>query len=124
MKGGGGTTKWFFEAFAKYPNFMKLSERTVLKKMNFLLKDMGWTSEDIASYPTIIAYSLEKRIIPRCSVVKILMSKGLLADDVSLSSFMCISEEIFLKKFVIRFQQDLPLLQNVYKDLMGPQKVI
>ncbi|KAK7333629.1 hypothetical protein VNO80_30405 [Phaseolus coccineus] len=55
---------------------MKLSEETVTKKMNFLVNDMGLSSLEIAAFPPILAYNLEKRIIPRFSVIKILKSKA------------------------------------------------
>ncbi|MCI58032.1 transcription termination factor family protein, partial [Trifolium medium] len=43
--------------------------------MNFLVNDMGLTSEDIARSPGIIMRSFEKSIVPRCEVVKILKSR-------------------------------------------------
>ncbi|ESW18336.1 hypothetical protein PHAVU_006G032400, partial [Phaseolus vulgaris] len=92
------------QAFVKFPNFMKLSEETVTKKMTFLVKDMGLPSLDIAAYPPILAYNLENRIIPRLTVIKILKSKGLLKSSLSFGSYMGMTEEIFLKKFVIVFE--------------------
>jgi len=92
--------------------------------MSFLLKAMGLPSEDIAEYPPVLAYSLEKRIISRFHVIKILKSKGLLDNSFHTGSFMTITEEKFLKKFVIDFQKDLPLLPDVYKDLIDYQKVM
>ncbi|XP_068494773.1 transcription termination factor MTERF6, chloroplastic/mitochondrial-like isoform X2 [Phaseolus vulgaris] len=65
----------FLQAFLKYPNFVKLSDETVTEKMNFLVNDMGLSSLEIAAFPPILAYNLEKRIIPRFSVIKILKSK-------------------------------------------------
>ncbi|XP_027931123.1 transcription termination factor MTERF2, chloroplastic-like isoform X1 [Vigna unguiculata] len=112
------------QAFLKFPNFMKLSEETVNKKMTFLVKDMGLSSLDIAAYPPVLAYSLEKRIIPRLSVIKILKSKGLLKSNLSFGSYMGSTEEIFLKKFVIGFQEHLPLLPDVYKGLIHHDDVM
>ena len=45
--------------------------------MDFLVNKMDWEPAAIARYPTIILRSLEKKIIPQCSVVKILQMKGL-----------------------------------------------
>ncbi|XP_027344142.1 transcription termination factor MTERF6, chloroplastic/mitochondrial-like [Abrus precatorius] len=111
-------------AFIKFPTFMALSEKIVTEKMNFLVNDMGLTSENIAEYPPILAYNLKKRIIPRFSVIKILVSKGLLENNLHFSSFICLSEEKFLKKFVNNFQKDLPHLQDVYTDLINCENVI
>ncbi|XP_027340879.1 transcription termination factor MTERF4, chloroplastic-like [Abrus precatorius] len=113
------------QAFRTFPNFMKLSEEMVTKKMSFLVKDMGLPSEVIAKRPQILAYNLEKRIIPRFSVIKILQSKGLFENNLSIGSLMSLTEEKFLKKFVINFQQDFPHLPDVYQDnLINRQNVL
>ncbi|XP_020235681.1 transcription termination factor MTERF2, chloroplastic [Cajanus cajan] len=114
----------FHEAFRMFPNFVKLSNAMFTRKMSFLVKDMGLSSEDIAKYPPVLAYSLEKRIIPRFSVIKILKSKSLLKNSFHFSSFMNVTEQFFLEKFVINFQKDLPVLANVYKGLIDSQKVM
>ncbi|XP_027340878.1 transcription termination factor MTERF4, chloroplastic-like [Abrus precatorius] len=111
-------------AFRKFPCFMKLSEEMFAKKMNFLVKDMGWSSEDIADYPQVLAYNFEKRIVPRFSVIKILKSRGLLENSFRFSSFICLNEENFLQKFVVNFQKDLPLLPGVYRDVINHLNVM
>nr|KYP46718.1 hypothetical protein KK1_031683 [Cajanus cajan] len=120
----GWNCETVLRAFRKFPNFMKLSEENFTKKMSFLVKDMGWPSEDIAEYPLVVAYNLEKRIIPRFSVIKILKSKGLLENNVHFSGIICITDEDFLEKFVDNFKKDLPLLPDVYNSLINEQNVI
>ncbi|KAK7316684.1 hypothetical protein RJT34_00323 [Clitoria ternatea] len=112
-------------AFRKFPNFMKLSEETIAKKLSILVNDMGFSSsEEIAEFPQILTYNLEKRVIPRISVVKVLISKGLLRRSLHFTSYMCSPEEIFLEKFVVRFQDDLPFLPDVYKGVVNYKNVI
>ncbi|KAG6645084.1 hypothetical protein CIPAW_08G098600 [Carya illinoinensis] len=53
--------------------------------------------------PTVINFCLEKRIVPICSLIQILLAKGLVKSD------LC-----FLDKFVIKFQDIVPELRNVY----------
>ncbi|XP_020235686.1 transcription termination factor MTERF2, chloroplastic [Cajanus cajan] len=115
----GWNHKLALQAFRKFPVFMMLSKETYSKKMSFLVNDMGLPSEDIAEYAQVLAYSLEKRIIPRFSVIKILQSKGLLKKDLHFSTFMCMNEQNFLMKFMINFQNDLPLLSDVYNGLIN-----
>jgi mTERF domain-containing protein len=83
--------------------------------MNFLVKDMGITPEDIARIPAILNRNLEKTIMPRCAVVKILKSRGLIKSSLRLSSFLIISEKVFLERYVTPFQKDLPLVLAVYE---------
>ncbi|KAG5026840.1 hypothetical protein AAZX31_08G267100 [Glycine max] len=111
-------------AVRKFPSVVKLSEEVFIKKMSFLVKDMGWPSEDIAEYPQVVTYNLEKRIIPRFSVIKMLKSKGLLKNNLHFSGIICITEAKFLKKFVISFQKDLPFLPDFYNSLANQQNVL
>ncbi|XP_020235680.1 transcription termination factor MTERF15, mitochondrial [Cajanus cajan] len=120
----GWNREMALRAFTKFPGFMKLTEKTFTRKMSFLVNDMGWPSEAIAEYPVVVAYNLEKRIIPRFSVIKILISKGLLENDVHFSGIICITEENFLEKFVINFQNVLPLLPDVYRGVINPSNVM
>ncbi|KAL3006767.1 hypothetical protein AAZX31_08G295400 [Glycine max] len=92
--------------------------------MSFLVKDMGCSSEDIAEYPQVVTYNLEKRIIPRFSIIKMLKSKGLLKKNLHFSAIICITEANFLEKFVINFQKDLPFLPDYYNSLANQQNVL
>ncbi|KAG6645091.1 hypothetical protein CIPAW_08G099300 [Carya illinoinensis] len=101
-------------AFKRHPNCMLLSDEKITKAMDFLVNEMSWSSLNIARNPTVIFFSLEKRIIPRCSVIQILLAKGLVKSDLSSSTFMLPGERSFLDKFVIKFQDVVPGLRNVY----------
>ncbi|XP_061355359.1 uncharacterized protein LOC133299878 [Gastrolobium bilobum] len=102
-------------AFKKHPKCMLLSEKKIIKVLNFLVKDMGWPSEDIARCPWILDGSLGKTIIPRCTVVEILKSRGLIKRDLHLSSFLSIDEKRFLKRYVTQFQKNVPHLLDAYE---------
>uniref|UniRef100_A0A7N2REL7 Uncharacterized protein n=1 Tax=Quercus lobata TaxID=97700 RepID=A0A7N2REL7_QUELO len=102
-------------AFKRNPSCMALSEEKITKAMDFLVNKMGWPSAHIAKNPTILFLSLEKRIIPRCSVIQILLAKGLVKKDLGPARFIIPSERSFLERFVIKFQDDVPQLLNVYQ---------
>ncbi|KAG7967338.1 hypothetical protein I3843_08G095300 [Carya illinoinensis] len=105
-------------AFKRHPNCMLLSDEKITKTMDFLVNEMSRSSLNISRNPTVINCSLEKRIIPRCSVIQILLAKGLVKSDLSSSSFILPGERCFLDKFVIKFQDVVPELQNVYRAKM------
>ena len=102
-------------AFKRYPLCMLMSENKVMRTMRFLVKDMGWPSEDIARTPGVLSPNLENTIMPRCNVVKVLKSKGLIKNDLSIGTFIMISEKNFLKRYVTQFQENVPLLMQIYK---------
>ncbi|XP_077249366.1 uncharacterized protein LOC143888860 [Tasmannia lanceolata] len=75
-------------------------------------------SKCISKYATILSFSLEKRIIPRCSVVQVIMSKGLIKKDLYLASMSIRSEKKFLQKFVIKNLERVPELLSIYQGKM------
>jgi mTERF domain-containing protein len=106
-------------AFKKSPNCMVSSEEKITKTMNFLVNKIGSPSKHIVTNAAVIKLSLEKRIIPRWSVVQILLAKGLVKNNLALGTFLKPTERKFLEHFVIRFQDDVPELLNVYQCKMS-----
>ncbi|XP_059438914.1 transcription termination factor MTERF15, mitochondrial-like [Corylus avellana] len=102
-------------AFKRNPICMLLSEEKITKAMDFLVKKMGCLSANIAINPAVLSFSLEKRIMPRFSVIQILVAKDLVKNDLSLSTILLPNERRFLEKFVIKYQDDIPQLLNVYQ---------
>lgn len=102
-------------AFKKHPHSMMLSERKINRTMEFLVKEMNLEPRSIAGCPVVLFFSLDKRIIPRCSVVKVLASKGLVKEDWSLTSLLVPVEKVFLEKLVVKYEEELPELMDVYR---------
>jgi mTERF domain-containing protein len=103
-------------AFKRNPICMLLSEEKITKAMDFLVNKIGWLSANIAMNPVVLSFSLEKRIMHRFSVIQILLAKDLVKNDLSLSTILTSNESRFLEKFVIKFEEDIPQLFNVYQD--------
>nr|XP_011468449.1 PREDICTED: uncharacterized protein LOC105352621 [Fragaria vesca subsp. vesca] len=111
-------------ALRVFPLCMVVSEKKIMGTMELLVNKMGWKSGQIAKFPYVFWYSLEKRIIPRCSVVKVLLLKGLIEEKkLSLACVSSISEEYFFKRFVTRYFDQVPQLLNVYKGKVDVQDV-
>ncbi|GLT53766.1 hypothetical protein SLA2020_270160 [Shorea laevis] len=103
---------------------LKMSKTRFESKFE-LYKRWGWSKDMALSafkrYPISLSFSLEKRIMPRFSVIQILVAKDLVKNDLSLSTILSPNESSFLEKFVIKFQDDIPQLLSVYegkKDLL------
>ncbi|PRQ26295.1 putative transcription regulator mTERF family [Rosa chinensis] len=111
-------------AFRLYPLCMTKSEKKIMGTMDFLVNKMGWHSQKIAKCPHVLCFSFEKRIIPRFSVVKVLMLKGLVEEEkLSLSTIVAIPENYFLNKFVTTNLRLVPELLNVYHGKVDVQDV-
>ncbi|XP_038684197.1 transcription termination factor MTERF15, mitochondrial-like isoform X1 [Tripterygium wilfordii] len=105
-------------AFRRYPNCMTLSVESISRRMDFLVSKMGWASPDVAKAPSVVSYSMEKRIIPRYSVIQALLFKGLINKKPALSSVINPADDIFLKRFVNRYQEQEPQLSDIFEGKM------
>ncbi|CAN7012285.1 unnamed protein product [Brassica oleracea var. botrytis] len=90
----------------RFPPCLNMSAERVKKRTKFLVKKknklmlrkMKWSLNAVASFPQVLGVSMEKRIVPRCNVMKALMLKGLLGDRESIlpdkeSVLLCTDEE-------------------------------
>lgn len=111
-------------AFRKHPHCMILSEKKIMKAMDFFVNKMGWPSKMIAKCPVVLLFSLERRIVPRCSVIQVLSLKGLVKKDMSLTTVLLPVEESFLERFVTRFQEEIPQLMSVYQGKVYLESII
>ncbi|ESQ29149.1 hypothetical protein EUTSA_v10023457mg [Eutrema salsugineum] len=83
------------------PGCIGYSVETVKKKTEFVVKKMKWPLKAVASYPSVLGYSMEKRIVPRCNVIKALMSKRLIGRELpSMSSVLVCTDQTFLNRYV------------------------
>ncbi|PQQ19677.1 uncharacterized protein Pyn_22608 [Prunus yedoensis var. nudiflora] len=73
LKTWGWSEDDFLSAFRKNPRCMIVSEKKLMQTMDLLVNKMGWSSGMIAKYSVVLGLSLERRLIPRCSVVEVLL---------------------------------------------------
>ncbi|KAH7513314.1 transcription termination factor MTERF15, mitochondrial [Ziziphus jujuba] len=111
----GWSEEEVFQAFRRNPGCMMCSENKIMEIMNFLINEMSLEPSIVAKCPTVITFSLKKRIVPRASVIQVLLSEGLLKKNCSLSSYFIASEELFLKKFVLPYEKESSKLLKLYK---------
>ncbi|XP_059627287.1 uncharacterized protein LOC132270099 [Cornus florida] len=102
-------------AFKKFPWCMMVSEEKIMAVLNFYVNTMGWKSSLIATRPKLMTYSLGKRIIPRCSVLQVLLSKGLVKEPISAATLLDYRENLFLKKLVTCYEEEAPQLLKLYQ---------
>nr|KYP58079.1 hypothetical protein KK1_004370 [Cajanus cajan] len=83
--------------------------------LGFWVGRLGWDHSALVASPTLFAYSLEKRVIPRALVVQHLMSKGLLKKGASLVTPFSMLDEAFLQKYVKCFKEETSTLLELYR---------
>ncbi|XP_077249386.1 uncharacterized protein LOC143888883 [Tasmannia lanceolata] len=118
-KSEGWSENEILYAFKTQPMCMGISEKKIRKVMGYFVNKMGWMPSVISRNPTILSLSFEKRIHPRCSVLRILMSEGLIEKDLNLAWVLLLTEKDFVEKFVIKNQEKVPNIQRVYQNMIG-----
>ncbi|KAG2676148.1 hypothetical protein I3760_12G039400 [Carya illinoinensis] len=88
--------------------------------MGFFVNKLKMKPSIISKNPNLVQLSLEKRIIPRCSVLQLLMLKGLIKEDTSIVYILKMTEKEFMEKFVSKYQNEVP---DVVKANQGKGKI-
>ncbi|XP_054787513.1 transcription termination factor MTERF5, chloroplastic-like [Prosopis cineraria] len=109
------------KAFALHPHCMLKSESKIKAVMEFFVHDMGWDSCVLANNPIFFSMSLEKRIIPRAHVLRYIHSRGLIKNACIVYPYY-ITENIFLERYVNRFDDESPQLLKLYQETMNRSK--
>jgi mTERF domain-containing protein len=97
-----------YSAFKSKPLFMSTSEKKIKKFMSFFVNKLKMKPSLISKKPFLILYSLEKRIIPRCSVLQLLISKRLIKENTCICHVFVMTETKFMEKFVSKYQNEVP----------------
>lgn len=81
-----------------------------------MVREMGFNPSIFVKRPQLISVSLRKTLIPRCSVVQVLLSKGLVDKNFSLKRLLECPEKQFLERFIIPHKKGAPELLNLYQE--------
>ncbi|KAJ4877387.1 Mitochondrial transcription termination factor family protein [Raphanus sativus] len=102
----------------RFPTCIGLSVELVKKKAEFFSKEMDWPLKAVVLYPSVLGYSMEKRIVPRCNVIKALISKGLLGVGSeqlpSIRAVLECTDQVFLNKYVMKHEQIVAELMTIF----------
>ena len=101
-------------AVSKMPNILRFSDEILLRKINFLVNEAAMEPRHIVERPVLFAFSLEKRLVPRHYVMKVLQKKGLLNRNMRFSPLAVIGEETFESKFIDCHMDSVPGLADAY----------
>ncbi|XP_043725876.1 uncharacterized protein LOC122672476 [Telopea speciosissima] len=102
--------------FRKQPGYLTRSENIIRTHLNFYMNKLDWTAVDIVENSELLHQSLEKKVIPKCLVLGVLSSKGLFEKE-RLGKVLKMNEVKFLKKFVMKYEKELPELLKSYKSM-------
>ncbi|KAJ4729429.1 Transcription termination factor like [Melia azedarach] len=116
----GWSESEFNLAFRKQPMMMLSSGKKIRKLMDFYVNEVGLKPSDIVKCPNLLLVGLEKRIIPRWSVLKVLMSKNLLKKDADIIWALNTMKLDFEKRYITCYMDD-PEVTRAYQGVLGSQ---
>ncbi|XP_021766988.1 transcription termination factor MTERF9, chloroplastic-like [Chenopodium quinoa] len=115
FKSFGWTQSDFMKLIRRNPLCLTSNEERIKDRLDFLINQLGYKPDHLASQPPFFTYSIEKRLLPRHKVLQVLKEKGLIKEDYHLLSASVLSEAKFLKRFVFPFEE----VHEVYAQLTG-----
>ncbi|XP_058722920.1 uncharacterized protein LOC131594708 [Vicia villosa] len=106
LKSWGFSEDVILDAFKRQPNFMLRSPDKLNAVMQFWVKELEWDPSVLFAAPDLFGCSLEKRLVPRASVVRYLLSKGLIKKSASLYTPFKYPDVLFMEKYVDCYEEE------------------
>ncbi|KAJ8549840.1 hypothetical protein K7X08_033547 [Anisodus acutangulus] len=101
--------------FRSQPTCMFYSEENIRAIVAFYVDRLHLSQSFLSQRPVFLLRSLERRVIPRCSVMQVLWSRGIISKIGKLSSMLMISEKDFLEKYVTKYESEVLELLAAYR---------
>ncbi|AQK75077.1 Transcription termination factor MTERF8, chloroplastic [Zea mays] len=98
----------------KSPPILRMSEGKLSRALKFLKVDVGLKLQYILLRPAILAFSMQRRLMPRHYFIKILKAKGLVKENVDFYNALCLTEKRFAQKFIDPYNQSIAGLADAY----------
>ncbi|KAK4360839.1 hypothetical protein RND71_019791 [Anisodus tanguticus] len=101
--------------FRSQPNIMFFAEENIRTVVGFYVDRLHFSLSILSKRPNFLVCSLKRRLIPRCSVMQVLWSRGIISEIGKLYTMFWISEKDFLQKYVTKYEAEVPELQAAYR---------
>ncbi|KAH7839084.1 hypothetical protein Vadar_034707 [Vaccinium darrowii] len=111
----GFSNKEVFFMFKKQSIAMCLSNKKIRAAVEFFCNKFHWGLPQLARRPNVLLYSLEKRTIPRCAVLQVLVSRNKIRANVKVLTFLPMTEINFLGKYVNKYKDELSEVWDAYQ---------
>ncbi|KAI8523256.1 hypothetical protein RHMOL_Rhmol13G0059000 [Rhododendron molle] len=108
----------FLKMFKVNPSLISRSDRLIRSTVEFYVNKFNWSPSQLSRRAEVLCYSLEKRIIPRCLVVQILLSRNRIHHNVKLYPVLSSSENDFWRRYVIEYKDETPEVLDAYQGKM------
>ncbi|XP_051197119.2 transcription termination factor MTEF18, mitochondrial-like, partial [Lolium perenne] len=101
-------------AVSKLPAMLKRSNDMLQSRSEFLIFEVGLEPAYIAHRPSLLSYSLERRLRPRFYALKFLKKNGLLKGDRDYYEVVMVTEKVYMEKYISPHKEAAPHLAQDY----------
>ncbi|KAK1257154.1 hypothetical protein QJS04_geneDACA024668 [Acorus gramineus] len=105
--------------FKRQSRCMAHSAEKIERMLGFFVNELGWKPSVVSKCPNVLNFCVEERIVPRCSVLKLLELKDLLDKDLNWVSVLGMKEKDFLERFINKYLDEVPELMRMYRGKMS-----
>uniref|UniRef100_A0A803N796 Uncharacterized protein n=1 Tax=Chenopodium quinoa TaxID=63459 RepID=A0A803N796_CHEQI len=114
----GWSTEEVISTFTRTPHCLSCSEKKLRNAMDYFVNTVKVDRETIIGYPKVLTYSIEKRVVPRFTVWKILIERKL-TKCTRFIWMLNISEKEFIDLYVTKYSTEIPYLLQIYMQSKG-----
>ncbi|XP_009614342.1 uncharacterized protein LOC107829072 [Nicotiana tabacum] len=114
-RSAGFSDEEILNIFRSQPTCMFYTEENIRSLVAFYVDRLHLSPSHLSQRPAFLLRSLKRRVIPRCSVMQVLWSRGIVPEAGKLSTILMIREKDFLQKYVTRYEAKVPELQAAYQ---------
>lgn len=106
-------------AFQRKPYCMLTSLQKIDAVLSFWVDEYGGHPLELVKTPVMFQLSLQKRMLPRAAVLRFLVKKGLRKKGASMVTPFLMTEQVFLDKFVLCFENHSLRLLKIYEESLN-----
>lgn len=105
--------------FRRQPIILNYAEKSISAKLKYLMEDLGYGSDYLATNHALLSFSLEKRIVPRNFVIQALKENQQLKCNLSFYTVAKMVESKFVETYVLPYKDEFPELYEYYTRTTG-----
>ncbi|XP_055822896.1 uncharacterized protein LOC129891529 [Solanum dulcamara] len=98
----------------RLPLCLTVSEVKLRNVLKFFMGELGCGSSYVACHPTLIMFSLEKRVLPRIKIWELLKEKQVMERVPCFYTVIKCSEREFLEKYILLLREEMPEIYEFY----------
>ncbi|KAL6609996.1 hypothetical protein ACP70R_039965 [Stipagrostis hirtigluma subsp. patula] len=103
------------KAFITQPCILTLTDENIQRKILFFQDELKIALSEVIARPNTLTLSMDKNILPKCSVLSVLMRSGKIRRDISLLVPLGLSNKVFSERYVKMFEKDVPDVVMAYE---------